>query len=522
MEDNKDSSSKSSETPEVASQDRSSSPLITSSQKRTPSPVDAPNFQREQTFSFPDGIRFLQPPFPAYEARLPLHKDPNQLPRHFTIEDLRKSSSSSSIISSWPNGDGVTSEFEQDRRRFDSDSGGLNCLVCGDTSSGKHYGILACNGCSGFFKRSVRRRLIYRCQAGTGTCIIDKAHRNQCQACRLKKCLLMGMNKDAVQNERQPRNSATFRPEIFAEMDRERFLREAAAAVGVFGSPMSLFMNMHSKPQFQPYLLPPPASIVDLSPIARFQPQPFSKPPTNIPKVPSPSSNGDFKHSPEDPQINEKPVPVQFLPFQANNLVFPVLPSGSGENVHELAGRILFLALRWAKNLPSFAGLPPTDQTSLLESCWHELFLLFAAQWSEPSGCGLFKPESYPSYSMDKTKESIRLELQYFIDIITRFKILEVDVTEYACLKAILLFKHEIPCLQSKGEVERLQEQAQIMLGQHIRSSRPEDIARFGHLLLSIPLFRVVSAERVINLFFHSTIGDTHFSRILTDIFKSC
>ena len=60
----------------------------------------------------------------------------------------------------------------------------LFCVVCGDTSSGKHYGILACNGCSGFFKRSVRRRLIYRCQAGTGMCMIDKAHRNQCQACR--------------------------------------------------------------------------------------------------------------------------------------------------------------------------------------------------------------------------------------------------------------------------------------------------------------------------------------------------
>lgn len=39
----------------------------------------------------------------------------------------------------------------------------------------------------------------------------------------------------AVQNERQPRNTATIRPETLREMEHGRALREAAVAVGVFG-----------------------------------------------------------------------------------------------------------------------------------------------------------------------------------------------------------------------------------------------------------------------------------------------
>lgn len=38
----------------------------------------------------------------------------------------------------------------------------------------------------------------------------------------------------AVQNERQPRNTATIRPEAFRDMEQSRALREAAVAVGVF------------------------------------------------------------------------------------------------------------------------------------------------------------------------------------------------------------------------------------------------------------------------------------------------
>uniref|UniRef100_A0A182QQK3 Nuclear receptor domain-containing protein n=1 Tax=Anopheles farauti TaxID=69004 RepID=A0A182QQK3_9DIPT len=52
-------------------------------------------------------------------------------------------------------------------------------------------------GCKSFFKRSVRRNLTYSCR-GSRNCPIDQHHRNQCQFCRLRKCLKMGMRREGV------------------------------------------------------------------------------------------------------------------------------------------------------------------------------------------------------------------------------------------------------------------------------------------------------------------------------------
>ncbi|XP_034243776.1 retinoic acid receptor RXR-alpha-B isoform X4 [Thrips palmi] len=76
------------------------------------------------------------------------------------------------------------------------------CSICGDRASGKHYGVYSCEGCKGFFKRTVRKDLSYACREDRN-CIIDKRQRNRCQYCRYQKCLSMGMKREAVQEERQ-------------------------------------------------------------------------------------------------------------------------------------------------------------------------------------------------------------------------------------------------------------------------------------------------------------------------------
>ncbi|MFH4984072.1 hypothetical protein AB6A40_010781 [Gnathostoma spinigerum] len=69
------------------------------------------------------------------------------------------------------------------------------CVVCGDKASGRHYGAVSCEGCKGFFKRSIRKQIGYVCR-GSKDCPVTKFHRNRCQYCRLKKCLTMGMRSE--------------------------------------------------------------------------------------------------------------------------------------------------------------------------------------------------------------------------------------------------------------------------------------------------------------------------------------
>lgn len=81
----------------------------------------------------------------------------------------------------------------------------LFCKVCGDIASGFHYGVHACEGCKGFFRRSIQQNIQYKKCLKTESCTIVRINRNRCQQCRFKKCLSVGMSRDAVRFGRIPK-----------------------------------------------------------------------------------------------------------------------------------------------------------------------------------------------------------------------------------------------------------------------------------------------------------------------------
>ena len=85
------------------------------------------------------------------------------------------------------------------------DGGAILCQVCGDKASGFHYGVHSCEGCKGFFRRSIQQKIQYRPCSKDQQCPIMRINRNRCQYCRLKKCVAVGMSRDAIRFGRVPK-----------------------------------------------------------------------------------------------------------------------------------------------------------------------------------------------------------------------------------------------------------------------------------------------------------------------------
>ncbi|XP_054258478.1 protein dissatisfaction-like [Macrosteles quadrilineatus] len=374
----------------------------------------------------------------------------------------------------------------------------IPCKVCGDRSSGKHYGIYSCDGCSGFFKRSIHRNRVYTCKAQgelKGRCPIDKTHRNQCRACRLNKCFQSAMNKDAVQHERGPRKP---------KLPKEGLVGEQSVTSGPLKLP-------------HPPMFPPPPSL-------------------KSPDVATPPHHMFLPHQPPPPGLlqilmsAEKCQEVLWSSKQEHDrlstmgITSPVGPpplalSPSWEVLQETTARLLFMAVRWVRCLAPFQTLSKRDQLLLLQESWKELFLLHLAQWSIPWDLSPLFNSSKARERLPPDDPVINNEIKAIQDILARFRQLSPDGSECGCMKAVILFTPETPGLVDVQPVEMLQDQAQCILGDYVRGRYARQPTRFGRFLLMLPSLRGVRQSTVERLFFKETIGDIPIQRLLGDMY---
>ncbi|XP_051156002.1 nuclear receptor subfamily 2 group E member 1 [Leptopilina boulardi] len=394
----------------------------------------------------------------------------------------------------------------------------IPCKVCRDHSSGKHYGIFACDGCAGFFKRSIRRSRQYHCKAkAEGGCTVDKTHRNQCRACRLSKCIQAGMNKDAVQHERGPRNSTLRRqmamylkePEVINTLVPPTPAAAAAAAA-------ALDLALPKSPldhRIQPPIAPPGAA---------------------------PHHHHHHHHHHRHPHSMPHPIyahaSINMCKIPMTPPGIPIMPAITPEPVCEQAAQILFINVRWARDLTSGSGLSIDDQLTLLEASWRELFLLTAAQ---------ILPNLDPTPLLPPRSQSLSLAFQVnrFRETLLSFHAMNLSAHEYACIKAIVLFKAGLDCealpsspssngssspnnsgsfgkLRDPATVARLRDNFQLALG-HQLSTIAYGTLRFGKILLLLPTLKCITPGTIEELFFRRTIGVIPMERIICDMYKS-
>lgn len=130
-------------------------------------------------------------------------------------------------------------------------------------------------------------------------------------------------------------------------------------------------------------------------------------------------------------------------PQHGQQVPYPLLYLGSPEMLHESAVRILFMTVKWVRNIPTFFDLPFRDQAILLEEGWSELFILSVAQWNLPVEMNTLLAAAGLNPERDGTDKMMcgMGDIKALKNIVERFRAANIDQTEYACLKAIVLFK---------------------------------------------------------------------------------
>ncbi|XP_038109313.1 ecdysone receptor isoform X3 [Culex quinquefasciatus] len=335
------------------------------------------------------------------------------------------------------------------------------CLVCGDRASGYHYNALTCEGCKGFFRRSVTKNAVYCCKFGHA-CEMDMYMRRKCQECRLKKCLAVGMRPECVVPENQ---CAIKRKEKKAQKEKDKVQTTATVST----------TNSTYKSEILPILMkcdPPPHAAIPVRLIGDQMIPGITDPSFLFQLLPEKLLNENRLRNIPPLTANQMAVIYKLIWYQdgyeqpsEEDLKRIMIGSPNEEedqhDVHfrhitEITILTVQLIVEFAKGLPAFTKIPQEDQITLLKACSSEVMMLrMARRYDAATDSILFaNNRSYTrdSYRMAGMADTIEDLLHFCRQMYS----LTVDNVEYALLTAIVIFSDR-PGLEQAELVEHIQ-----------------------------------------------------------------
>uniref|UniRef100_A0AAR2L4R8 Vitamin D receptor b n=1 Tax=Pygocentrus nattereri TaxID=42514 RepID=A0AAR2L4R8_PYGNA len=329
------------------------------------------------------------------------------------------------------------------------------CGVCGDKATGFHFNAMTCEGCKGFFRRSMKRKATFTCPFN-GNCTITKDNRRHCQISVLKDLIQRRKEEEAQKEAQKPRLTEEQRKII------------------------NTLVEAHHKTYDDSY-----------SDFYRFRPPVREGPVTRSASRAaslhslSDASSDSFSHSPEsgDSKMNLSSL---LMMYQDQGASSPESPDENGSRLSmlphlaDLVSYSIQKVIGFAKMIPGFRELTAEDQIALLKSSVIEVIMLRSNQsfnledmsWS----CG--GPE-FKYCVNDVTKAGHTLEL---LEPLVKFQVglkkLNLHEEEHVLLMAICLLSPDRPGVQDHARVEALQDQLSELLQAYIRVHHSG-----GHLL---------------------------------------
>ncbi|XP_069671797.1 ecdysone-inducible protein E75-like isoform X2 [Periplaneta americana] len=353
----------------------------------------------------------------------------------------------------------VTSVHREPELKIEFDGTTVLCRVCGDKASGFHYGVHSCEGCKGFFRRSIQQKIQYRPCTKNQQCSILRINRNRCQYCRLKKCIAVGMSRDAVRFGRVPKRE---KARILAAMQQSSNSRSQEKAVAAELEDeqrlLSTVIRAHldtcdfTRDKVEPMLAR-----------ARDQPSYTACPPT----LACP--------------LNPNPQPL----------------TGQQELLQDFSKRFspaIRGVVEFAKRIPGFALLPQDDQVTLLKAGVFEVLLVrLACMFDAQTNSMICLNGQVLKREAIHNSSNARFLMDSMFDFAERLNSLRLSDAEVGLFCSVVVIAPDRPGLRNTELIERMQSKLKAALQLVVSQNHPGHANICHELMKKIPDLRTLN-----------------------------